>query len=220
MTITCTRGCGLVFDDAIRDTVCPHPELIGPYATPETEEGKQLQKMSAEIIESYLASIDEPDWALEVNESLKAGGNLWVGLNVRNEVVINHPLLDADKDGIGHIVFSPQQARNLATLLLTHARAAEQNEPLKITRRDFRAIEMSLAYQAARDAIECCDLAAPHENSMEDFWYNLKPDRHEEMFDDEVAYLESRRLLQRHPEHPEWVTILDEGEPLPEEEAK
>lgn len=219
MMVTCRQGCGLVFDDAIRDTVCPHPELIGPYAKPETEEGKQLQKMSAEIIESYLASMDEPDWALEVNESLKAGGNLWVGLNVRNEVVINHPLLDADKDGIGHIVFSPQQARNLATLLLTHARAAEQNKPLKITRRDFRGIEMSFAYERAGGAIESeCAVAVPHEDPLENGWYDLSSA--DDTLDDEVAYLESRRLLQRHPERREWVTILDEGDPLPEGEAK
>lgn len=49
------------------------------------------------------------------------GGYLEVGLNDNDEVVINHPDLKPDEDGVGHIVFSPQQARNLAMLLLKHA---------------------------------------------------------------------------------------------------
>lgn len=43
MRVTCTYGCGRVIDDAIRSTMCPHNELIGPYATPKTSEA-QLQQ--------------------------------------------------------------------------------------------------------------------------------------------------------------------------------
>jgi hypothetical protein len=37
------------------------------------------------------------------------------------EVIINHPDLLPDANGVGHIVFSPAQARNLARLLLRNA---------------------------------------------------------------------------------------------------
>lgn len=48
-------------------------------------------------------------------------GHLEVGHNERFEVVINHPALETDAQGVGHIVFSPRQARVLANLLLKHA---------------------------------------------------------------------------------------------------
>lgn len=44
---------------------------------------------------------------------------LEVGTNGNGEVVINHPDLDPDENGVGHIVFSVEQARNLANLLLS-----------------------------------------------------------------------------------------------------
>jgi hypothetical protein len=52
-------------------------------------------------------------------------GFLEVGYTDRGEVVINHPDLMPDEHGVGHIVFSPNQARNLAALLIKQARAAE-----------------------------------------------------------------------------------------------
>ena len=42
------------------------------------------------------------------------------------EVIVNHPDLKPDEWGVGHIVFSPQQARNFANLLLKHADIAEK----------------------------------------------------------------------------------------------
>lgn len=51
----------------------------------------------------------------------KIAGYLEVGVNDKGEVVINHPDLKPDADGVGHIVFSPQQARDLADLLYRHA---------------------------------------------------------------------------------------------------
>jgi hypothetical protein len=41
------------------------------------------------------------------------------------EVVINHPDLKPDENGVGHIVFSPRPARMLANLLVKHAACAE-----------------------------------------------------------------------------------------------
>ena len=53
-------------------------------------------------------------------------GHLQVGTNGDGEVVINHPQLITDSNGVGHIVFSPRQARNLASLLLKKADEAEK----------------------------------------------------------------------------------------------
>lgn len=44
---------------------------------------------------------------------------LEVGTNGCGEVVINHPDLKPDENGVGHIVFSVEQARNLANLLMS-----------------------------------------------------------------------------------------------------
>ena len=46
---------------------------------------------------------------------------LEVGTNGNGEVVVNHPDLKPDKDGVGHIIFSVEQARNLANLLMSKA---------------------------------------------------------------------------------------------------
>jgi len=50
---------------------------------------------------------------------MNASGFLEVGTNGRGEVVINHPDLRPDAEGFGHIVFSVEEARNLANLLLS-----------------------------------------------------------------------------------------------------
>lgn len=50
-------------------------------------------------------------------------GHLTVGENSRGEVVVCHPDLKPDKDGVGHIVFSPQQALDFAALVRKHAGA-------------------------------------------------------------------------------------------------
>jgi hypothetical protein len=47
-----------------------------------------------------------------------------------HEVVINHPDLKPDENGVGHIVFSPRQARRLAHLLRRHAAEAEAEAKL------------------------------------------------------------------------------------------
>ena len=57
----------------------------------------------------------------------KISGFLEVGTQFGN-VVVNHPDLKPDANGIGHIVFSPRQARSFARLLLKIAERA-QHEP-------------------------------------------------------------------------------------------
>ncbi len=61
--------------------------------------------------------------ALREPEDVDAGF-LEVGHNERFEVVVNHPDLKPDANGVGHIVFSPRQARHFAELLLKHAAEA------------------------------------------------------------------------------------------------
>ncbi len=46
---------------------------------------------------------------------------LEVGTNGMGDVVVNHPDLQPDENGVGHIVFSVEQARNLANLLMSKA---------------------------------------------------------------------------------------------------
>lgn len=49
-------------------------------------------------------------------------GVLEVGISADGrEVIVNHPDLKPDANGVGHIVFSPDQAWNLAKLLVQKA---------------------------------------------------------------------------------------------------
>jgi hypothetical protein len=50
---------------------------------------------------------------------------LQVGTNGLGEVVVNHGDLQPDANGVGHLVFSPEQARRFAKLLLDKALDAE-----------------------------------------------------------------------------------------------
>ena len=54
-----------------------------------------------------------------------AKNTLEVGTSGKGEVVINHSDLELDKNGVGHIVLSPQQATDLALLLLAKAAAVK-----------------------------------------------------------------------------------------------
>ena len=61
-------------------------------------------------------------------------GTLEVGTNGHGEVVVNHPDLKPDENGVGHIVFSVEQARDLANLLLSKsADAAVERGDFKTT---------------------------------------------------------------------------------------
>ena len=67
-------------------------------------------------------------------------GFLEVGLSADGkEVVINHPDLQPDAQGVGHIVFSPREARNLALMLLRKAdeTIAGEPQPVDIVRHLF-----------------------------------------------------------------------------------
>lgn len=61
----------------------------------------------------------------------KITGVLEVGIDEAGQVIINHPDLMPDANGVGHIVFSRNQARNLARLLVKHADQSEADEMKK-----------------------------------------------------------------------------------------
>lgn len=48
-------------------------------------------------------------------------GALIVGTTGFGEVCVTHPDIDPDKDGIGFIIFSPQQAHELGATLIRRA---------------------------------------------------------------------------------------------------
>ena len=80
----------------------------------------------------------------------KITGFLEVGLNEQGEIVVNHPDLKPDADGVGHIVFSPNQARNLAELLLKHAAKADRDAAEKRDTERRRAAEAIPVDRSAR----------------------------------------------------------------------
>lgn len=75
-----------------------------------------------------------------------AKGFLEVGTNGEGEIVINHPDLIPDENGVGHIVFSVDQARNLADLLNSKAFLAAQELEAK-RRREAEAIPVDRSQQ-------------------------------------------------------------------------
>jgi hypothetical protein len=63
---------------------------------------------------------------------------LEVGTTGKGEVVINHPDLEPDENGIGHIIFSVEQARSLANLLMSKsADAAAERGDFKTTMTNY-----------------------------------------------------------------------------------
>lgn len=79
-----------------------------------------------------------------------AKNTLEVGTNGAGEVVVNHPDLEPDENGVGHIVFSPEQARNLAWLLQQKAHIAEE-EIIEKRRQDAAKIPVDRSAQVLTD---------------------------------------------------------------------
>lgn len=61
----------------------------------------------------------------------KIEGFLEVGYNEQGEIVVNHPDLKPDENGVGHIVFSANQARQFAWNLIKHAEESEREAAQK-----------------------------------------------------------------------------------------
>lgn len=73
-----------------------------------------------DVIRSITAEVIQAEKALEGEAGEQKGGHLEVGINEQHEVLIN-----LDRDRTGHIVFSPEQARQLAAVLTKKAAEAE-----------------------------------------------------------------------------------------------
>ncbi len=87
--------------------------------------------------------------------------------------------------------------------------AAEQK-----TRKAATKKKHTLTYERASGAIQSdCNVVAPA-GGLEEGWYDL--DTAEADLSIEIDYLDARRLLERHPDHPNWIILRDEGDPLDE----
>lgn len=80
-----------------------------------------------------------------------AKNTLEVGTNGAGEVVVNHPDLQPDENGVGHIIFSPEQARALAFLLQQKAHSAEE-EIIKKRRQEAAKIPVDRSAQILTDS--------------------------------------------------------------------
>jgi hypothetical protein len=81
-----------------------------------------------------------------------AKNTLEVGTNGAGEVVVNHPDLQPDENGVGHIVFSPEQARHLAFLLQRKADSAEE-EIIEKRRQEAEKIPVDRSAQILTDGL-------------------------------------------------------------------
>ena len=79
-----------------------------------------------------------------------AKNTLEVGTNGAGEVVVNHPDLQPDENGEGHIIFSPEQARALAFLLQQKAHSAEE-EIIEKRRQEAAKIPVDRSAQILTD---------------------------------------------------------------------
>lgn len=87
-------------------------------------------------------------------------GFLEVGVDDNDEVVVNHPDLMLDAKGVGHIVFSPDQARGLASLLVKHAAMADtsaREKQLRARREAAAAIPVDRSARVLSDGRQVTD---------------------------------------------------------------
>ena len=80
---------------------------------------------------------------------------------------------------------------------------------------DLRSLELSLAYESAAGTIDCqCAPERDGSDDVDDWWSNIDDvsdiSESVEFVADAVRYLDSRGLLERHPDHSNWVRVLDE----------
>ena len=90
----------------------------------------------------------------------KVEGFVEVGCNESDEVVVNHPDLKPDENGVGHIVFSPKQARNFAKLLLKNADNAERESYRK--REEIRIKSVPPMDRSARTLLDGSPVTEDH----------------------------------------------------------
>lgn len=97
-------------------TVCGHTYRHGSH-----DRWRRGDRKDGDVQVPYSHPFTPPPRQLE-----PVAGHLEVGANGRGEVVVNHPRIETDENGVGHIVFSPNQARILAALLIKHSVTADE----------------------------------------------------------------------------------------------
>jgi hypothetical protein len=97
----------------------------------------------------------------------KTEGCLEVGLNERDEIVINHPDLKLDANGVGHIVFSINQAQRLSHLLAVKASEAANNIRRKREEEQRKAAEAIPVDLSARTLTDGSPVTPDHRELKE-----------------------------------------------------
>lgn len=125
----------------------------------------------------------------------KVEGLLEVGCNDNGEVVVNHPDLKPDENGVGHIVFSPDQARNLAHLLIKNATKADVAK-IAAQRRSASEIPVDRNARVLTDGSPVTDdqqrNRPEHRNAKGITWYSVPKNAPKDLF---VLYVRVIRIF-------------------------
>lgn len=111
----------------------------------------------------------------------KIEGFLEVGANDQGEVVINHPDLKPDANGVGHIVFSKDQARNLANLLLKHVGAAPKVTLQQLIDVGLNGFAFQLVAESLAARANPKDFGPPFRFSYKGLRFTVEPEPGEEI---------------------------------------
>jgi hypothetical protein len=107
----------------------------------------------------------------------------------------------------------------LATAILRELLARRKEDSvIRFNDPELLALERSLAYEAASGVIDgCCASKRVNGSAIDEWWSNIDDVAEvagiAEEIADAVRYLEARGLIERHPDHPNWVQVRDEDEP-------
>lgn len=137
-----------------------------------------------------------------------AEGYLEVGRDERGQVVVNHPDLKPDANGVGHIVFSPEQARNFAALLLKHAGSeppAEAEADAETDPEQFAELAHEIAVTNSIALLGSNSIGVVDEGVE---WWDLG-DFEDGDLEPELSYLEKCGRLIRHSGQPNWIRIIE-----------
>lgn len=94
------------------------------------------------------------------------GGYLEVGLNEHGEIVVNHPDLKPDVNGVGHIVFSVEQAKQFANLLTKHAYESEKQAREKMESEKRKAAEAVPVDRSKRELTDGSPVTQDHRDIL------------------------------------------------------
>lgn len=77
----------------------------------------------------------------------------------------------------------------------------------------YLSLEAHFAYEHASSLIDGMTGPAPLDDYSGPIWHNLEDADCD--LSAEVFYLDTRRLVTKHPSNPEWIQIREEHNPLP-----